>query len=200
MMVGDLTRILALWRGRIGWLLLGLALSLAGLAAGVGLMTAAGAAIASVLATGALLAPAALRGLGGARVVLRYLERLATHAATFRALADLRVWFFRRLAASGAGGLGYRQAGDLLARLVGDIEALDGLYLRIIVPLAGAALLFPVLVVLIGVPSPGLGLAIGVLFLAGGFGLPWLAARAAAGAGLGWRKPRARCGSLCWIR
>ena len=83
-------------------------------------------------------------------MVLRYVERLVTHAATFRALADLRVWFFRGLARSAAGGLGFRQAGDVLARLVGDIEALDGLYLRILVPLAGAVLLLPVLVVLIG--------------------------------------------------
>ena len=60
------------------------------------------------------------------------------------------MWFFRNLARSTAGGLGFRQAGDVLARLVGDIEALDGLYLRILVPLAGAVLLFPVLVVLIG--------------------------------------------------
>ena len=41
-------------------------------------------------------APALLRALGVSRVVLRYLERLVTHAATFRALAGLRVWFFRR--------------------------------------------------------------------------------------------------------
>ena len=61
--------------------------------------------------------------------LLRYAERLVTHAATFRALADLRVWFFRNLARGTAGGLGFRQAGDVLARLVGDIEALDGLYL-----------------------------------------------------------------------
>ena len=79
-----------------------------------------------------------------------------THAATFRALADLRVWFFRNLARSTAGGLGFRQAGDVLARLVGDIEALDGLYLRILVPLAGAVLLLPALVVLIGVHSAAL--------------------------------------------
>ena len=47
--------------------------------------------------------------LGTARVVLRYLERLVTHTATFRALADLRVWFFRRLAAN-------RPAGSASAR------------------------------------------------------------------------------------
>ena len=133
---------------------------------------------------GVLAAPLALRALGAARVVLRYLERLVTHAATFRALADLRVWFFRNLARGTAGGLGFRQAGDVLARLVGDIEALDGLYLRILVPLAGAVLLLPVLVVLIGLHSGALAAAIGALFVVAAFALPWMSARAAARAGL----------------
>ena len=146
----DLLRILALWRGRLGWLLLGAVVSLGALAAGVGLMAVAGTVLAVAVTAGALVAPSVLRGLGSARVVLRYLERLVTHAATFRALADLRVWFFRGLARSGAGGLGFRQAGDLLSRLVGDIEALDGLYLRILLPLAGAVLLLPVLGLVVG--------------------------------------------------
>src|SRR4029077_14425744 len=124
----------------------GVIVSLAALGAGVGLMALGGAMLGGAVAASALAAPMALRGLGAARVVLRYLERLLTHAAPFRALADLRVWFFRNLARAAAGGLGFRQAGDVLARLVGDIEALDGLYLRILIPLIGAILLFPVLV------------------------------------------------------
>ena len=131
----DLLRILALWRGRAPWLIAGLLISLAALSCGVALMAVSGAMIGTAVAAGALVAPVALRGLGGGRVVLRYLERLVTHAATFRALADLRVWFFRHLARTAAGGLGFRHAGDVLARLVGDVEALDGLYLRILVPL-----------------------------------------------------------------
>ena len=97
----------------------------------------------------------------------------------------LRVWFFRRLARTSAGGLGFRQAGDVLARLVGDVEALDGLYLRILLPLAGAVLLLPVLVLLIGHRAPGLATEIGVLFAAAAFVLPWLAARASGRAGTG---------------
>ncbi len=181
--MSDLLRILWLWRGRTVWLAVGLLLALGSLAAGVGLMTVAGGVIGTAVAAGVLLAPAALRGLGAARVVLRYLERLATHAATFRALADLRVWFFRGLARGSAGGLGFRQAGDVLARLVGDVEALDGLYLRILVPLAGALLLLPGLAVLIGLRSPPLAAVVGVLFAIAAFALPWGAARRAASAG-----------------
>jgi ATP-binding cassette, subfamily C, bacterial CydC len=179
----DLLRILGLWRPRAAWLVLGGVIALGALAAGVGLMAVAGAALAVAVTGGALVAANILRGLGTARVVLRYLERLVTHAATFRALADLRVWFFRRLARGGAGGLGFRQAGDLLSRLVGDIEALDGLYLRILVPLAGAVLLLPALGLVVGRYSVGLAIVLVLLFALAAFGLPWRAARSAAGAG-----------------
>ena len=165
------------------WLAAGVLVSLAALAAGVAMMAVGGATVAAAIAAGVLAAPLALRALGSARVVLRYVERLVTHAATFRALADLRVWFFRNLAHSAAGGLGFRQAGDVLARLVGDIEALDGLYLRILVPLAGAVLLLPALVVLIVLHSVVLALAIGILFAIAAFVLPWIGARMAANAG-----------------
>jgi ATP-binding cassette, subfamily C, bacterial CydC len=182
--MNDLLRILGLWRGRALWLAAGVLVSLAALAAGVAMMAVGGATVAAAIAAGVLAAPLALRVLGSARVVLRYAERLVTHAATFRALADLRVWFFRNLARSAAGGLGFRQAGDVLARLVGDIEALDGLYLRILVPLAGAVLLLPALVVLIVLHSVALALAIGILFAIAAFVLPWIGARMATHAGI----------------
>jgi ATP-binding cassette subfamily C protein CydC len=101
----------------------------------------------------------------------------------FRALADLRVWLFRRLAANSAGGLGFRQAGDVLSRLVNDVEALDGVYLRVLVPLAGAVLLLPVAVMIIAPRAPLLAAAVGVLFVLAAFVLPWRAALAASDAG-----------------
>src|SRR5262249_15814707 len=141
-LMAALLRIASLWRGRLGWLLGGVAISLLALLCGVGLMIFTGAALASL----ALFAPLIMRGLGVARVVSRYLERLLTHWAMFRALAGLRIWLFRRLAANSAGGLGFRQAGDVLSRLVNDVESLDGIYLRVLVPLAGAVLLLPLAV------------------------------------------------------
>ena len=154
-------------------------------------------------------------------VVLRYAERLVTHDATFRALADLRVWFFRGLSRSAAGGLGFRQAGDVLARLVGDVEALDGLYLRILLPLAGAVLLLIGLIVLAhferwpGRRSGGAAVRAGSVRAtmagrprradqrrpawrrrAGGFGLPpWIPDRTARGARLRRRGPHAGAGA-----
>jgi len=189
----SLFRILSLWRGAAFWLLAGLLLSIAALLTGVALLTASGEAIArgwSGAATPELLwlvagLPAALllRWLGVGRVVLRYLERLVTHGATFRALAGLRVWFFRGFAARSAGGLGFRRSGDAVSRLVDDIEALDGLYLRILVPLVGALVLLPVLCLLIGTEDRPLAFLVGGLFVTAAFVLPAVAAHGARAGG-----------------
>jgi ATP-binding cassette, subfamily C, bacterial CydC len=181
--MNELVRILELWRSRSGWLALGAVISLAALAAGVGVMTIAGRVIGAAFVLGVLAAPLALDISGCARVVLRYFERLVTHSATFRALADLRVWFFRGLAGNAAGGLGFRQAGDVLTRLANDVDALDGLYLRILVPLAGAALLLPGLLVLLGPQGGAVAPLVGVFFVLAAFVLPWVAAWAALAAG-----------------
>lgn len=178
-MIDDFRRIFGLWRGRAVWLGAGIAVSLLALTAGLGLMTAAGAALASL----ALFAPVALRGLGVVRVLARYAERMVTHAAMFRALSDLRVWLFQRLTVNAAGGLGFRQAGDVLARLVNDVEALDGLYLRVLVPLAGAIFVLPLTLIVVAPIAPLLACAIAALFVLAAFVLPLTALRAARDAG-----------------
>lgn len=186
----SLLPILALWRGHAGWLAAGLTVSLLTVAAGVGLATAAGGMAlrpmtgASVATLAALLfLPGVVRGLGVARVVLRYGERMLTHAATFRVLAALRVWMFRGLAVQSAGGLGFMRSGDALGRLVGDVEALDGLYLRIFVPGIAAVLLLPVLVGFLALAHGGTALLVGGLFLLSAIVLPWTAARSTLDAG-----------------
>ena len=162
------------------WLYMAFGLVLATLAAfaAIALMARAGA-YAGLLASGAAIAgaPWVLRFLGVARIALRYAERLATHSATFRSLAELRVWLFHALALRSAGGLGTQRSGDALARLVGDVETLDGLYIRIILPMLVAGAVFPVLVVLLLPHGLALGLGIGLLFFLGAFALPWTAAQ-----------------------
>ena len=172
-----LARILRLWRGQAGWLLLGVAVAVASSLTGVALLALAGAHVAVLLLGAGAAAGALLTVLGPLRVVLRYFERLATHAATFRALADLRVWFFRRFAGRSAGGLGMERSGDLAARLVADVETLDGLYLRILVPLGVAVVLLVVLLACLGATLAGLA-ATG-LFAVTAFAIPAWAARSA---------------------
>lgn len=180
-----LFRILALWRRQQGLLLLGLAAAVVSAGLGLALPVASAALVFGVpAAAGTLLAAsAALRWLGASRVVARYAERLITHAATFNALAALRVWLFRGLAVRSAGGLGLLRSGDALSRIVGDVEALDGLYLRILVPGVVAALAVPVLVWVLlpdGWLPPVVVLA---LFLIAGLVLPLVAATASLRAG-----------------
>lgn len=175
-----LLRIVGLWHRQTLWLLMGLVVTLAGTLAAVGLSFSAGAVFGSSLL---LVAPLLLRVLGPLRVLLRYFERLVTHNALFRALADLRVWFFRGLATRMAGGLGMRRAGDVLARLVGDVEAQDVVYMRILLPLVCAVMLLPVVMVLLGEVSLWLAVIVGVLFCISAFLLPWIAARGALAGG-----------------
>jgi ATP-binding cassette, subfamily C, bacterial CydC len=145
-MIGALSWALGAFRTRAGWLALGMAASLLSLAIGLGLMAVAGA------AAGGLLLFWWVRGLALSRIAARYLERLATHEAMFRALADLRVVVFAALAERAPLGPGFARAGEWLARLTSDVEALDGLYIRGLVPvglgvaagLAAAVVLWPV--------------------------------------------------------
>ena len=75
-----------------------------------------------------------VRFFGIARGVFRYLERLVSHGVTFRLLAELRVWFYERIEPLAPARLQTRHSGDLLARIVGDIETLEDFYVRVIAP------------------------------------------------------------------
>ena len=76
----------------------------------------------------------AVRFFGLARPVARYLERLASHDVALRALGRIRARFYERIEPLAPGQLeGYRR-GELLGRLVGDVDALQGLYVRGLTP------------------------------------------------------------------
>ncbi|MEM7652645.1 MAG: hypothetical protein AAF220_05645, partial [Pseudomonadota bacterium] len=75
-----------------------------------------------------------IRVLAVIRMVGRYIERIATHEATFGVLADLRLWLFRKLLPLAPARVGTERSGDLLARAVGDVDTLDGLYIRVLLP------------------------------------------------------------------
>ena len=110
------------------------------------------------------LAITAVRVLAIGRGVFRYFERYVTHRATFAILADLRVWFFASIEPLAPARLAGRRSGDLLARIVADIETLEDFYVRIIVPPAVAALVTAFAALLLGLFDPTLGLAL-VAFL-----------------------------------
>ena len=85
------------------------------------------------------LAIVAVRAFALGRAVFRYLERLVSHDAAFRLLARLRVRFYAHLEPLAPAGLPEFRRGDLLARLVDDVDAVQDLSLRVLQPVAVAA-------------------------------------------------------------
>ncbi|MCX7684653.1 MAG: thiol reductant ABC exporter subunit CydC [Acetobacteraceae bacterium] len=160
-MWADLFRVIGLWAPRGAWLLGGALLAVAAALSGLALMGLAGQGVAAGLAgASAGLLLAWLRPLAVLRAALRWAERMGTHEATFRALSDTRVWFFRRLAERLPAGIGMRRSGELLGRLTADVEALDGLFLRAIVPAAAAAGLVLAVALLLGAASAWLAVLV----------------------------------------
>jgi thiol reductant ABC exporter CydC subunit len=82
----------------------------------------------------------AVRAFAIARALLRYGERLASHDAALRLLGRVRARFYRRLAPLVPGDVGGPRGGELLSRFVGDVDALQDLYLRALAPPVVAAL------------------------------------------------------------
>ncbi|MCU0888796.1 MAG: thiol reductant ABC exporter subunit CydC [Rubritepida sp.] len=180
-MWADLARVLRLWAPRRAALLAGLGIAMLSALSGIALMTLAGKGVAAGVAGGGLLGIAALLWLRPfvlIRPALRWWERMASHDAAFRALADTRVWFFRRLAARMPGGIGLAGSGDLLGRLVSDVDALDRFYLGAVVPAAGGLAAVLAIAVLLGA-EPTLLLLV-ALPLAAALLLPLLLAPATA--------------------
>ncbi|MFB8080414.1 thiol reductant ABC exporter subunit CydD [Streptomyces sp. NPDC056013] len=124
---------------------MGLALLLGSLALGsaVGLMAVSGWLISRASEQPPVLylmmAVTATRAFGIGRAVFRYAERLVSHDAVLRMLAELRVSVYRRLERIAPAGLRRTRRGDLLSRLVQDVDALQDYWLRWLLP-AGAAL------------------------------------------------------------
>src|SRR6185312_14248964 len=74
-----------------------------------------------------------------AKAVLRYLERLVSHDVAFRMLATIRMRFVTALEPLSPGALPVYHRGDLLARMVSDVDGLQELPLRVLQPVAVAA-------------------------------------------------------------
>ncbi len=182
--MSDLLRLLRLFRPYLAWLLLGVFLSLITVLANVALMALSGWFITAMAIAGVAgvsinyFTPAALiRAAAIVRTGGRYAERLVTHEATFRLLAELRVWFYRKLEPLAPAGLEAYRSGDLLSRIRADIDTLDNVYLRLLVPAAVALLATLVFTTILFWYLPMLALVEGLLLLLAGVGVPWLVNR-----------------------
>src|ERR1700758_2754427 len=159
-----------------GRLLLAVAAGAAATGCGVALLAVSGFLLArasqhpNIIAISA--AVVAVRALSVGRGVSRYGERLASHDAAFRILADVRVSIYRRLERLAPAGLPAFTSGDLLARLISDVDATQDLFIKGIAPPAAAALVGAgaVVVCLVVLAPAGAVLAAGLL--AAGVGVP----------------------------
>lgn len=75
-----------------------------------------------------------VRFFGISRGVSRYLERYVGHEVTFRLLAQLRVWFYEKIEPLAPARLMQYRSGDLLSRVISDIETLENFYVRVLAP------------------------------------------------------------------
>ncbi|MGB0091385.1 MAG: hypothetical protein WBP81_02445, partial [Solirubrobacteraceae bacterium] len=71
-----------------------------------------------------------VRVFGLGRPIVRYLERLASHDVALRVLGRVRVSFYERIEPLAPAQLDCYRSGDLLSRMVADVDALQNLYLR----------------------------------------------------------------------
>lgn len=176
---------------RLGWAVRGrLALSIL---AGIG---AAGSAVALTGTSAWLISRAAeqppildlmvaivsVRAFGISRGALRYAERLPAHDASLRILGGVRSRVYRRLERLAPAGLADQQSGDLLSRLVADVDGLVDLWPRVALPIAIAVVVGAATVLLVASLVPLAGIALAVTLVVAAVGAPlagWVGARRA---------------------
>ncbi|MFF3012998.1 thiol reductant ABC exporter subunit CydD [Streptomyces sp. NPDC057939] len=163
----------AAWQGRFR---LGLLLGALAVGCSVGLLAVSGWLISRASEQPPVLylmvAVTATRAFGMGRAVFRYAERLVSHDAVLRMLADLRVSVYRRLERIAPAGLREQRRGDLLSRLVADADALQDYWLRWLLPVGTAVLVGTGSVAFTAWLLPEAGAVLAVGLLAAGVGVP----------------------------
>ncbi|HZV82691.1 MAG TPA: thiol reductant ABC exporter subunit CydC [Geobacteraceae bacterium] len=184
--MGELIRILAVARGQWRWMAGGILLGIFVILANALLMAVSGWFIAAMAVAGVtkvsfnyFTPSAAIRGLAISRTVGRYIERLVTHGAALRVLAELRVWLFRRLEPLSPGLLERYSSGDITGRLRGDVDAMENLYVRIIAPLCAGAVSIVISTLFVAWWCRSAAVALLVFLAVAGLLLPLLARRLA---------------------
>ncbi|MFE9448715.1 thiol reductant ABC exporter subunit CydD [Streptomyces sp. NPDC006739] len=175
---GVLARVRALSGPRRGRLLLALLLGSLALGSAVGLMATSGWLISRASQQPPVLylmvAVTATRAFGIGRAVFRYAERLVSHDAVLRMLADTRVAVYRRLERLAPAGLRTARRGDLLTRLVADVDAIQDYWLRWLLPAGVAVAVSAASVAFMAWLLPEAGAVLAAGLLAAGVGVPLL--------------------------
>ncbi|WP_413753195.1 thiol reductant ABC exporter subunit CydD [Streptomyces sp. R-74717] len=159
-----------------GQLALALLLGSLALASAVGLMAVSGWLISRASEQPPVLylmvAVTATRAFGLGRAVFRYAERLVSHDAVLKMLAELRVAVYRGLERIAPAGLRRTRRGDLLSRLVADVDALQDYWLRWLLPVGTAVVVGAATAGFIGWLLPAAGVVLAAGLLLAGAGVP----------------------------
>ncbi|MET8165225.1 thiol reductant ABC exporter subunit CydD [Streptomyces sp. NPDC005329] len=173
---GVLARVRAMAGARRGRLALALLLGSLALGSAVGLMATSGWLISRASQQPPVLylmvAVTATRTFGIGRAVFRYAERLVSHDAVLRMLADTRVAVWRRLERLAPAGLRSTRRGDLLTRLVADVDALQDYWLRWLLPVGSAVVVSAGSVAFTAWLLPEAGAVLAAGLLTAGVGVP----------------------------
>lgn len=177
---------LALYKRHKWMLTLGIVLAIVTLLASIGLLTLSGwflsasavVGVAGLYSFNYMLPAAGVRGAAITRTAGRYFERLVSHDATFRVLQHLRIYTFSKLLPLSPAGLARFRQGELLNRVVADVDTLDHLYLRVISPLVGAFVVIVVVTLGLCTLDVPIALTLGGIMLLTLFLLPPLFYRA----------------------
>ncbi|MEC6882467.1 heme ABC transporter ATP-binding protein/permease CydC [Photobacterium piscicola] len=172
----DLIPYLKLYRKHWFGLTLGMILGLLTLLSAISLLTLSGWFIAASAVAGLTLISsqtfnymvpgAGVRGFSMARTAGRWAERVVSHNATFKLLADLRLFFFRKLTPLIPGRHANLRDADLLNRLVADVDAMDHVYLRLVSPLIIGVLGIVIVTGFLAWFDPTIGFTLGGILLA----------------------------------
>ncbi len=173
---GALARVRAAARGTRGRFALALLLGSLALVSAAGLMAVSGWLISRAAQQPPVLylmvAVTATRAFGIGRAAFRYAERLVSHDAVLRVLADLRVAVYRRLERLAPAGLGRTRRGDLLSRLVADVDTVQDYFLRWLLPVGSALTVSVASVGFLTWVLPGAGAVLAAGLLVAGVGVP----------------------------
>ena len=189
----ELVPFIQLFREHLKWMVLGTLCGLLAVVSTVGLLALSGWFISAAAYAGLTVATAQLfnffhPGIGVrlfaiGRTLARYAERIVSHDATFRILQSLRSWFYLHLEPLAPSRLMNFRSGDILNRIVADIDALDNLYLRVFSPSVIALIMSVLVVGFLWLFDPVISMVTALFLVMAGFCVPLIALRLGEGCG-----------------
>ena len=174
-----LIRLLQFLNGSWNWVALSILLSVLTIGSSVALIGVSAWLISTAAITTSVadlgVAVVMTRLFGITRAGFRYLERLVSHKVTFRLLARLRVWFYERIEPLAPARLIDYKSGELLARVIGDVETLENFYVRVVSPSLTAIIIGLTVSIFFASYYPTIAFVLIGFFLTLGLILPFLA-------------------------